>query len=179
MINKKGQGIVNVIFLVGILFLLVIGSLIFAFGTVIIDWTFDEATPELSNLGVVGSANLTEIYGYSLSPVNTVVQNFSWLAGVIYLFALFGCLGFAISFRLTGNKWLIGFFFSCMLLLLITSIFISNIYEDFYTGTDDIAIRLQEMNILSFLILYSPLIMSVIGFVSGIIMFSSTSEEGL
>ena len=80
---------------------------------------------------------------------------------------------------MTGNKWLAGFFIACMFLLIITAIFVSNIYEDFYTGTDDVATRLQEHTMLSFLILQSPMIMAVIGFICGIIMFTGNPEENI
>jgi hypothetical protein len=175
-ITKKGN-IVAIIYLMLILFLLLIGGVMLIFGAVIIDWVFDEAVPELSNLGVVGDANLTEYSKYSISPVNTVVQSFIWLAGVFYVLGLMGVIGFAFAFRFTGNKWLMGFFFACMLMLIMSSIFMSNIYEEFYTGTDEVGTRLKEHELLSYLILYSPLVFSVIGFICGIIMFTGEGGE--
>ena len=59
------------------------------------------------------------------------------------------------------------------------SMFISNIYEDFYSGTDDLATRMQEQTILSWMILYSPLIFAIIAFIAGAIMFSGGTEEGV
>ena len=176
MINKKGD-IMLIIYMVGILFLVLIIGLGLVFGTMIIDWTFDEAVPELTNLGQMGSANLTEIGGYTLTPVNNIVQSFIWLGGVFYVFALIGCLGFAFAFRFTGNKWLMGFFIACMFILLIASIFISNIYEEFYNTTGDVGTRLHEQVLLSYLILYSPIIICIIGFFCGVIMFTGEGGE--
>ena len=49
---------------------------------------------------------------------------------------------------------------------------VNAIYESIYTGTDEIARSLQAQPILSYLLLYSPAIMALIGFVGGAIMFS-------
>ena len=175
-IQKKGN-IEAIIYLMMILFVLLIGGVMLIFGAITIDWVFDEAVPELSTLGVVGNANLTEYSKYSIAPVNTVVQSFIWLAGVFYVLGLMGCIGFAFAFRFTGNKWLMGFFFACMLMLVMASIFMSNIYEEFYNGTDEVGTRLKEHELLSYLILYSPIVMSIIGFVCGIIMFTGEGGE--
>ena len=86
-------------------------------------------------------------------------------------------IGFAFTMRQAPSKWLMGFYVMLMLILVMGSIFISNIYEDFYTGTDDLAVRLQQQAILSFMILYSPMIFSVIGFITGIILFSGMQQE--
>lgn len=171
----------NIIYLiVGFFFFILIGVAI-AFGSSIINLVFDEVVPEVSNLGMVGPANLTEIAGYTIAPINTVVQNFTWLAGVVYTIGLLALFGLAFAFRINGNKWLISLFFVCMFLLIITCIFLSNIYEDFYNDPGDIGPRLQEHTILSFLILYSPMIMCVVGFICGIIIFTGgyTNEESL
>lgn len=173
MINKKSQaGIVNIILFIGILFFLVLIGLMLAFGSMVINWVFDEAVPELSGLGLVGEANMTDIAGSTIAPVNTFVQSFTWLTGVLYFLALIGCLGLAVAFRFSGNKWLAGFFIACMIMLVMACVFISNIYEEFYDDSNDVGTRLKEHVLLSFLILESPMIFTIIGFVGGIIMFT-------
>jgi len=174
--NKKGN-IMGIIYVVGALFLLMFLGLLMVFGGMTLNWVFDVATPELTGIGMVGNSNMTQIGSLTLNPVNNVVQSFTWLTGVVYVFALVACLGLAFAFRFSGNKWLVGFFFSAMLMLLIGSIFISNIYEEFYNDTGDVGLRLHEFGLLSFLILYSPLVISVIGFVCGIIMFTGDGGE--
>lgn len=175
--NKKAD-IMAIVYLVLILFILLFAGLFMAFGSLVINWVFDEAMPELTNLGQVGSTNASQIGQLTLNPVNNVVQSFTWLGGVIYIMAILGCIGISTAFRLTGDRWLMGFFVVCMLMIIIASLFISNIYQDFYDGNDDVGPRLKEQTILSFLILYSPMIMCIIGFVCGIIMFSGYKEEG-
>ena len=174
--NKKGQ-FMGILILVGALFIILIGGLALVFGGVIIDWVFDEAVPEITTIGIVGSSNISEYTTYGLTPVNNFVQSFTWMSGVVYVLSLLAVFGLAIGFRVTGNKWLMGFFIGCMLLLVIASIFISNIYEEFYNGTGEIASRLKEHELISYLILFSPVIMSLMGIIGGIIMFTGNPEE--
>ena len=174
--NKKGS-IEAIIMLIFVLFLLMFVGFLLVFGAVVIDWVFDEAVPELTSLGTVGSTNLTEISKYTLTPVNNVVQSFTWMAGVFYMLALMGVFGLAFAFRFTGNKWLMGFFIVAMLLVVMSSIFMSNIYEEFYDDTGEIGDRLKEHSFLSWLILYSPLVMCVVGFIAGAIMFTGEGGE--
>jgi hypothetical protein len=174
--SKKGN-VMNVIWIVVILFAVLLLGVLFAFGNMIINWTFDEATPTLTSLGMVGSSNLTAIGETTLNPLNSFVQAGNWLVGVVFVMALMGTIGMAFAFRFTGNKWLAGFFVMCVFLLIISSIFISNIYEEFYTGTNDVATRLHEQTMLSYLILYSPIVMCIVAFACGIIMFTGEGEE--
>ena len=174
--HRKGN-VFAVILIVGVLFLLLLAGLFLSFGILTLDWVFDEAVPELTNLGNVGDANLTEISGYTISPVNSIVQSFTWLGGLVYVFAFVGCLALAFAYRMTGGKWLMGLFLVCLFLLVVASIFISNIYEDFYNGNDDVGTRLKEQTLLSWLILYSPIVISIIGAISGIIMLTGENEN--
>lgn len=177
MIKSKKGNIGRVIFIGAVLFILLLIGIFLVFGAIVIDWVADVTVPELSNLGVVGSSNLTEISQYTVTPINSIIQSFTWMGGIFYVLGLVACLGLAFAFRFTGNKWLITLFICIMFLLVIAAIFISNIYEEFYSGTDDVATRLQEHSLLSWMILYSPVIMSILGFICGIIMFTGEGGE--
>lgn len=172
--NKRGQ-IMNIIWIVAFIFLLMLGGLLLAFGGMTFGWISNNILPTITDVGVVGNVNVTQVSQITLRPVASVINSFTWMSGLIYALALFGLLGFAFSFRMTGNKWLMGFFFVCMLMLVIASIFISNIYEEFYNDGSEVGTALQDYTLLSWFILYSPLVVCIIGFISGIIMF--TSEE--
>lgn len=178
MINKKSQGASSIIFFITILFVLLLAGLALVFGSAIVNWVWDEAVPELTNLGMVGEANMTSIAGSTITPANSFVQSFTWLTGVIYAMALITCLGLAVAFRFTGDKWLAAFFVVCMILLIVVCVFISNIYEDFYNDTNDFSTRLKEHTLISFLILESPLIMTILGFIGGVIMFTGDPSVG-
>ena len=86
-------------------------------------------------------------------------------------------MAFAMGFKNSPNKWLIGFYFLLMIMLIMGSILISNMYEEFYDSNDDLSTRLKEHTILSFMILYSPGIFTIIGFITGIILFSGINRE--
>lgn len=173
--NKRGD-IGNILFVVVVLFVILFAGVIIAFGVLTTDWVADVVVPEISTLGMVGSSNLTEYAGYTIAPVNTFVQSFTWLGGVIYALIIVAAIGLSFVFRFTGNKWLMAFFIGCMFMLAIASIFISNIYEDFYNDGGDVGTRLHEQTLLSYLILYSPLIMIVVGFICGVIMFTGEND---
>ena len=161
------------ILIIGLLFILVAAGVIMALGSSVINWTFDEVVPEIDSIGQIeGSANMTEVSRMTLHPLNTVVQNFTWITALIYIFGILAVFGIAFAFRGMGDRWLIALFISMVLILIIGCIIFSNIYEAFYTGTDEIALLLQEHTLLSYLILYSPLIFSLVAFVAGIILFS-------
>lgn len=176
MMNKKGN-ILTMIFFIGILFIILILGFLMIVGSAILNWTMDEAVPELSNLGVIGNTNMTEVADYTLTPLNNIVQSFTWLAGVLYVLMLVGSFGILFVFRETSSKWLIGFYIALMLVLIMGSILMSNIYEDFIGGDDDLGSRLKEHTILSFMILESPKVFTVIGFIFGILLFSGIQEE--
>lgn len=175
--SKKGGGFFNVVLIVGLLFMVMIVGLLLAFGGMAVKWTVDTISPELSSLGMAGDSNLSQVADYTVKPATTFVDSFSWLFGVIYVFAIIMMFGMAFAFKVTGNKWLMVVFFACMFLVVIGSIFISNIYQDFYEDSGDVGNELRAMTLLSFMLLNSPVIMSVVGFVSGIIMFSGLGGE--
>jgi len=173
--NKKG--IMGMIMFVLILFVILFLGFVIVVGSSIINWTFDVAVPELTNLGQVGDANMSQIAQTTITPVNNIVQSFTWLSGVLYVLALIGSIGFAVVIRSSPNKWLIGFYFMLIIILILGSILISNMYEEFYTDTGDLGNRLKEHTILSYMILYAPMIFTIIAFVTGIILFSGIQQE--
>lgn len=145
-------------------------------GSAILNWTMDEAVPELSNLGVIGNTNMTEAASYTIIPLNNIVQQFTWLTGVLYTMMLIGSFGILFIFKESGSKWLIGFYLALMLVLIMGSIVMSNIYEDFL-GDDDLGSRLKEHTILNSMILYSPTIFTIMGFIFGILLFSGLGDD--
>ncbi len=174
--NKKGN-IGAIIFFFVILFVVLFLGFIMLTGSAVLNWVFDEAVPELSNLGMVGDTNMTDVATYTISPVNNIVQSFTWLTGVLYVMFLIASVGMAFFFRMSPSKWLMGFYFMLVIILVMGSIFISNMYEDFSGGTDDLSTRLAEHTLLSFMILNSPVILTAVAFITGIVMFSGMQQE--
>ena len=175
--NKRGQSIWGVVFVVGILFLILIIGFIMAIGSSVTNFVADEVVPELSGLGMVGTANLTEISEYTINPANTFIQSLTWMTGVLYMLMLIGSIGIAFAFRGTGNGWLVVLYFLLVIILIIGSIFISNMYQDFYQDAGEFGSIMKEHGLLSYMILYAPMINTILAFITGIILFSGKQEE--
>ena len=174
--NKKGN-VLGILFLAMFIMMILFLGFLMAFGGVVIDMVADEVVPVATSLGMVNQLNASEMGETVLNPVNVVVQQFGWITGVLYILGMVGGLGFAFAFRGSSNGWVIGLFLMIALLVVVSSMFMSNIYEDFYDDNDpDISARLHEQFLLSFLILYSPAILGVYIFICGIILFSGGEQ---
>lgn len=175
--NKKGQSFGFMIgFFVLVAVILALGFMI-AIGSSVFNLAADEIVPIFNELGMVETTNMTQASGYVITPVNSLIQNFTWIGGVMFVVALFGLIGLSFGYRITFSKWYLGFFLIFAVLIIILSMVFSNIYQDFYEGTDEIATRMQEQQILSWFMLYSPMIFGVVIFISGVIMFSGVAQE--
>ena len=174
--NKKGNVMGLIMFGFLLLVILALGFIV-AVGSSIFTWGLSTVVPEVSNLGTADGVNLTQTAELTIVPVNNLVQNASWLTGVLFVIVLIASIGLAMSFRMTGNKWLIGFYFVLMLMIVMGAILISNMYEDFYNGTDEFALELQSYSLLTLMIIQSPLIFTLIGFITGVVIFSGMGEE--
>ena len=174
--NKKGQAGVILIFFIVVAIILVAGLFI-GIGVSSLSMVIDEFVPEIKAIGSIGSSNVTEYAGYALDPLVTFVNSWSWVGGVLYFISLIGLFGIAIAYRSTNNKWLIGFFILFALLIILLSIFISNIYQDLYQDGTDFGQGIKDQTLLSFLMLHSPLILCVVIFASGVILFTGVGQE--
>lgn len=174
--NKKGNvGVMVLLFIV--LFIILFAGIIMVVGSSVMNYVGDIFVPEFKSIGSAGPVNFTEIADYSLVPLNKVVQSFTWITGLLYVMMLFGVLGMAFMMRGTMNVWLMGLFVLFVVMLIFASIFISNMYENIYNGTDDLASVVREHTLLSFFVLYSPEIMTIISFIAGAILFSGAGGE--
>ncbi len=177
-INKKGNFGTMLFFFIIISVVLVVGLFI-AIGTGVIKIFMDEFIPVIEGIGTIGnSTNITEYAGFALTPVEIFVDSLSWMGGVVYLVAFIGLFGLAIGFRVTMQKWLIGLFILLALLLIIMSIYISNIYEDLYGDNGVFGESMREQKLLSFLLLNCPLILTIIIFASGVVLFAGLDGGG-
>ena len=173
--NKKGQfGII--IFFAILLLIVVIGFM----GTMIVsvvDIASDEVTPIMEDLGMVGGTNLSEVSEYTFGTMDTFVQSLPWLLALAYGLALVFSIIFVVGYSYAPHPVFIGLYFSLIILLIFGCIIMSNMYQDIYEGTDDIALRLQEQTMTSYMILYSPFIMTLIAVIAGIFLFTRTQAD--
>lgn len=174
--NKRGQ-IAIVLFIVFLLLIVVVGFMA-AMIVGVLDFGSDTITPIMTDLGVVGPANMSQASEYTFGTVDTIVQALPWLVGFSYVAALVLALIFSLSYSYNPHPIFIGLYIMLVLLLVFGCMVMSNMYEDIYTGTDEIALRLQEQTLTSYMILYSPFIMSLVAFIAGIFLFSRNGEGG-
>jgi len=151
-------------------------GLFFVIGSSVINYGMDIVVPEIKNIGELGGANMTEVAGYTLDPLDTTIQAFTWITGISYFVAFFGLFGLAVAYKTTMSRVMIPLFFLMAILMIFASIFISNVYEDIYEDIDDISTIAREHVLLSWLILHQPMILTLVVFLSGIIMFSGIKE---
>lgn len=169
MINKKGQ--VSIFIFFGVIVVLLVVGFVLAILISLINWSSETLTPALEGLGMVENTNVSQAVTYSLGNINSVIQTFTWLGGVIFVLAIVSCVLFIAFSNENTPPIFLSLFFAFLILLIFLSIFVSNAYEDLYNGDDEISERLQEQTILSFLILYSPMILTVLAFLTGIFIF--------
>jgi hypothetical protein len=175
MIKKKAQtGIVIFFVILGVILLVGFVLAIFAgAGT----YAGNVIAPIFNDLGVVGGANLSQAAQYSVGTVNTLVQAAPWIIGFAYLFALLSSILFVLSYDRSVNPMWMGGYFVFMVFLILLAIIVSNAYQDIYQGTDELALQLQSMTILSYLISYSPHVFTIICVVAGIFLFAGKQGE--
>jgi len=175
--NKKA-GIGIIIFFSILLIILIIGFGVAMLWSVI-DIASDELTPIMQELGMVGTTNLSQAAAYSFGVADTLVQSLPWIIALGYIMALIFTLVFVFIVGYSPHPAFIGLYFALMILLIFGCVIMSNMYQDIYTGSDEIATRLQEQTTMSYLILHSPFIMAIIAIIGGILMFTRQgSSEG-
>ncbi len=174
--NNKAQMFPIIVLIGGIimLVLLVAGMTI---GLGVIKTGTDIIFPEISKFGeVTDGVNISESANYVLNPVSTIISNLGLIMGIIYLLGIAGLLTIAFVFRGNQNGWVIAIFVASILLLIITCIAISEFYETFYLAQNDYGGVLRDYSLVSFLIIYSPTIMTIVAFIAGVILFTGNQE---
>lgn len=175
--NKKG--IMGIIIFFIILFTILIIGFIGAIVIGVLDFSSDTVTPIMEDLGMVGDTNLSQASSYTFGVVDSFVQAMPWLIAFVYIGALIFSIVFVVSYNANPNPAFIGVYLGLILLLIFGSIIISNAYEDIYSGTDELATRLQDNSAMSYMILYSPTILTIIAFITGIYLFAGRQSEGV
>lgn len=178
--NKKGMEGPIMIFLLACLMLALAfgGAILVSVGNNLMS----EFRPVVDELGVVeGNGlpgdNMTQNANYVFTPLETITTSFNWILGVGYGFSLFLIIALALGYRSTGEKYLIVLWLLFIILGLFISISMSNTYEDLQTGSDSFAEGLRDQTLLSWLIINSPLILIIIMFIAGAIMFTGGPEN--
>jgi hypothetical protein len=173
--NKKAQ--IEIMYLFLIMGVLLVVAFIGAIVIAITHWGTQTLAPIASDLGMIDNFNASQAGNITFGTLNTIVGLLPMIVGFGYLMLLIGCIALVMSYRGTQNPIFIALFFGMMILMIFIAIFASNAYQDLYEGTDEIAVELQSMTMLSYLILYSPYVFGLIGMICGIFLFSGRQNE--
>lgn len=178
MLNKKAG--IGIIIFFSILIIVLIFGFIATMAWSVLDFASDTVTPIMTSLGMVGDTNLSQASEYSFGTANKFVQALPWIIALGYVMVLIFTLVFVFIVGYSPHPAFIAFYLILMFLLIFGCVIMSNMYQDIYTGSDEIATRLQEQTTMSYLILHSPFIMAMIAVIGGILMFArqSSSEGG-
>ena len=176
--NKRGA--IGIIIFFTVLFVVLIAGFGLTMVWGVMDIASDEITPIMEELGMVDDVNMSETGEYTFGILDDVVQAMPWLLAFSYVMALIFTLVFVFLVGYNPHPAFSAFYLAMMVLVVIGCVVISNMYQDIYTGTDELADRLQEQTIMSYLILHSPFIMAIIGVIGGVLMFGmqSVNKEG-
>lgn len=171
-LKKDKRGFFGILLFFIILFSILIIGFIGAIVISVLGFASDEITPVMEELGMVGDTNVTQASTYTFGVADTLIKSAPWILAFVYLLALVFSIVLVIAYDYNPNPAFIGVYIALIFLLILGSIIISNAYEDIYSGTDEIAMKLQDQTALSYMILYSPLILTIIAFITGIYLFS-------
>jgi len=175
--NDK-RGIYGIIVFFIILFSIIIIGFISAVAIGVIKFGSGEITPVMKDLGMVEDYNMSGAATYTFGVMDTFVQSLPWIVAFAYVVALIFSVLFVMAYSSNPHPAFIGVYIAFIFLLILGSIILSNAYQDIYEGGDEIAAQLQSQTALSYMILYSPFIMTLIAFITGIYLFVGKQDEG-
>ena len=174
--NKKG--FMGFVFFFLILFTILIIGFIAVVGVSVVKYTSGVVTPVMKDIGVVGNANVSHASAVTFGTVDKLVGALPWLLAFSYVAMLIFSIIFVVSYNFNPNPVYIGIYFIFIILLIFGSIVMSNMYEDIYNSGDEvIGVGLQEQTAMSFMMLHSPWILSIIAFIVGIYIFAGKQSE--
>lgn len=178
MINKKGN-LLAIIGIMGTVLFVMCFVFMFALGGGILSDTLDQVFTEVRTIGnITDNVNVTEYADIAFAPVESIMSNFSLFAGMIYILGIVLVFTLAFVFRGNVNGLVIALFIVSAILIIVSSIVLSNTYEEFYHD-DTIGPMIQSYTLASWLIIYSPTILTIVIFFAGIILFSGRGGEYL
>ena len=175
--KKDKRGVMGIILFFIILISILAIGFIASISLGIIDFGSEAITPVMEGLGMVGDTNVTEAATYSFGFVDGIINSAPWILAFAFVGALVFSIIFVVGYTYNPNPAFMGLYFAFIILLVFFAIVVSNAYEEIYTGTDEIALKLQDQPAMSYLILYSPFIFVLIAFITGIFLFAGKNSQ--
>lgn len=175
-LKKSKKGFSGLLFFVIALLLVLILGFIGSIVVGLFDYAGDELQPIFADLGVVGDTNMSEVASYTITPANNFIQAMPWLVGFGYVVMLIFSMIFVITYETNPHPAFLGAYLFFVILIIFAAIIMSNMYENIYSGTDELGSRIREQTTLSYMILYSPTILTLIAIITGIFIFARPPE---
>ena len=177
--KQDKRGVSGLIFFVILLITVLIIGFAASLLAGVFTWASDEVTPIVKDIGNVQDVgNFSQAADYSVVPANNFVQAIPWVIGFSYVAMLIFCVFFAIGYQSNPNPFFIGLYIFLVILVIFAAIIISNMYQDIYTGNDVLAESLHEQQLMTFMILRSPVILTLIALIAGIFIFTRPADVG-
>jgi len=177
MINKKGN-LFAIISVLGTVVFVMAFVAMFVLGGSILNDTMGNIFGEVRSIGnITENVNVTYYADKVFTPVESILGNYSLYAAVLYILGIVLIFTLAFMFRNNLSGWTIALFVVSAILIILFSIILSNTYEEFYMDGTFIGTALHEATMASWLILYSPTIMTIVIFLAGIIMMTGKGDE--
>lgn len=177
-LKKNKKGFMGFVFFFLILFTILIIGFIGVVVVSVFDYTSGVVTPIMTDLGVVGDANLSQAAEITFGTVDTLVNSLPWLLLFSYVAMLMFSVIFIISYDYNPNPAFIGIYFLFVVLLIFGAIIMSNMYENLLTTGDEvIGVGLGNQTGMSYMILHSPWILGLFAFIVGIYIFAGRQTE--
>lgn len=176
-INKKGD-MYSTIALLGTVLLVVSFVFMFVLGGGILKDTMGQVFTEVRTIqNVTDNVNVTYYADKVFAPVETILSNYALYAAILYVMGIVLIFTLAYVFRDNMSPATIALFVVSSLLIIAFAIILSNTYEVFYTDPNFINGELQQATTISYLILYSPTILTIVIFIAGIILMTGKGRE--
>lgn len=171
-LKEDKKGFMGIVFFFLILFTILIIGFIAVIVVGAIDYTSEQITPVMKDLGMAGDTNLSEASEYTFGTVDTLVNALPWLLLFTYVAMLIFSLIFVVTYRLSPHPAYIGIYFMFCVLLIFGSILMSNMYQDIYLTRDPLTDKISSQTGMSSMMLHSPLILGAFAFIVGIYIFA-------
>lgn len=172
----NNRGVIGILMFFAFLFLVLILGFIASIVIGVVDFSSDTITPVMEDIGIVGATNVSEVAQYTFGVADTFIQTLPFIVGFGYVVALLFSIVFALSYQYNPNPVFMGLYFMLMVLLIIGAIVMSNVYENIYNQSNELSDRLNEQTLLSYMLFFSPLIFTIITFITGIYLFARSQE---
>jgi len=182
-LSSDKRGVIGIILFFAILFIILIIGFIATIIIHTIDIAEDEVTPIMEDLGVLSinspnDVNMSHVGEMTFGNLSKVVNALPWLVGFSYIAALIFSVVFVIAFRQNPHPVYIGLYLIMAILLIFGAIIMSNVYENIYKGNNELSTRLHNDVLMSYMILHSPFILTIIIFLTGIYLIARPPEGG-